>query len=48
MNKLTLLRATDPKVMHNKAVAVYYKSGLRKTDEFKKVLEEVCAKVQYM
>ena len=45
LGKLIRTRGNDPKVMHNNAVVAYYKSGLRRTDEFKKVLEDVCAKV---
>ena len=45
LGKLIQTRAADSKVMHNKAVVQYYKSGLRRSDEFKKVLEDVCAKV---
>ncbi|KAI0221541.1 CCR4-NOT transcription complex subunit 10-A [Lamellibrachia satsuma] len=44
LNKLTSSRTDDPKVALNKAVAEYYQCEFRKTDEFKRVLTDVCAK----
>lgn len=40
LNKLDS-RNNDYKVVHNKAVAEYYKSDLKKTDQFKKALHGV-------
>ena len=45
LNKLTSSRTDDPKVALNKAVAEYYQYEFRKTDEFKRILTDVCAKV---
>jgi len=45
LNKLTGSRPDDPKVTLNKAVAEYYQCEFRKTDDFKRVLTDVCAKV---
>jgi CCR4-NOT transcription complex subunit 10 len=45
ISKLYSARSLDPKVMHNKAVAEYYISGLRKTDEFRKCMNNVCYQV---
>ncbi|KAE8748117.1 hypothetical protein FOCC_FOCC005120 [Frankliniella occidentalis] len=33
----------DVKLVHNKAIAEYYKSELRKTDQFRKVVNSLCA-----
>ncbi len=46
--KLTSSREADPKVTHNKAVAMYYKSAFTKTDDFKQTLEAVCGKVTFV
>ena len=43
--KIAANRSQDPKVIHNKAVVNYFKSGLRRTDEFKVHLLDVCNKV---
>jgi len=45
ITKLAATRGHDLKVMHNQAVAAYYKSGLTKTDEFKRALAELYSKV---
>jgi len=45
ITKLATTRGHDLKVMHNHAVAAYYKSGLTKTDEFKRALTELYSKV---
>lgn len=47
LSKLEASRPTDIKVVHNRAVAEYYKSDLRKTDLFKKNLNSVCQQVSY-
>ena len=41
VNKLCELKKSDPKVLHNRAVAHYYLSNLTLTDDFKKVLYQV-------
>jgi len=46
VTKLAATRGHDLKVMHNQAVAAYYKSGLAKTDEFKRALAELYSKVR--
>jgi len=45
ITKLAATRGHDLKVMHNQSVAAYYKSGLTKTDEFKRALAELYSKV---
>lgn len=45
MNKLMALRGTDPRVVHNKAVADFCLSGLQSTDEFRHSLTNVCQMV---
>ena len=45
ITKLASTRGHDLKVTHNQAVAAYYKSGLMKTDEFKRALTELHSKV---
>jgi len=45
ITKLAATRGHDLKVTHNQAVAAYYKSGLTKTDEFKRALTELHSKV---
>jgi len=45
VTKLAATRGHDLKVMHNQAVAAYYKSGLTKTDDFKRALAELYSKV---
>ncbi|XP_033754532.1 CCR4-NOT transcription complex subunit 10-like isoform X2 [Pecten maximus] len=42
MHKLIAQRNTDPKVVHNKAVAEFYQSGFLTTDEFRDRLSSVC------
>ncbi|XP_024943516.1 CCR4-NOT transcription complex subunit 10 isoform X2 [Cephus cinctus] len=42
LNKLETLRPKDLKVMHNKVVAEYYKSDLKKTELIKKSLKAIC------
>lgn len=46
LNKLESLRPNDIKVLHNKAVAEYYKSDLKKTDHFRKSLNLICSQVR--
>ena len=41
VNKLCDLKKSDPKVLHNRAVAHYYLSNLTLTEDFKKVLYQV-------
>lgn len=43
--KLESARSHDIKVVHNKAVIEYYKSDLKKTDQFRKNMNVVCAQV---
>ena len=45
ITKLAATRGHDLKVMHNQAVAAYYKSGLTQTDEFKRALADLHSKV---
>ena len=45
LSKLEDLRPKDMKVLHNKAVAEFYKSGCTKTDEFLKALQVIKKKV---
>ena len=45
MSRLATTRPHDLKVMHNRAIAEYYKSGLSQTDEFQHSLKEIYAKV---
>lgn len=45
LSKLEASRPHDTKVAHNKAVAEYYKSDLKKTDQFRKNMNMVCAQV---
>ncbi|CAG9764189.1 unnamed protein product [Ceutorhynchus assimilis] len=44
INKLETVRPNDFKVVHNKAVAQYLESDLKKTDEFEKNLRDICNK----
>jgi len=46
ITRLAATRGHDLKVMHNQAVATYYKSGLTKTDEFKRALADLYSKVR--
>jgi hypothetical protein len=46
MNKLMALRGTDPRVVHNKAVADFCLSGSQSTDEFRQSLANVCQMVK--
>lgn len=45
LTKLESSRPTDTKVAHNKAVVEYYKSELKKTDQFRKNMNLVCSQV---
>jgi CCR4-NOT transcription complex subunit 10 len=45
LSRLETSRPNDVKVMHNRAVAEYYKSELKKTDLFRKTLNQVCQQV---
>ena len=47
LSKLEDLRPKDKKVLHNKAVAEFYKSGCTKTEEFLKALQAIKKKVSY-
>ncbi|PSN45792.1 CCR4-NOT transcription complex subunit 10 [Blattella germanica] len=43
LTKLEAARPQDTKVAHNKAIAEYYKSELKKTDQFRKNMNLVCS-----
>ncbi|XP_075216340.1 CCR4-NOT transcription complex subunit 10 [Lycorma delicatula] len=43
LTKLESARSHDTKVAHNKAVVEYYKNDLKKTDQFRKNMNVVCA-----
>ncbi|XP_069676719.1 CCR4-NOT transcription complex subunit 10-like isoform X2 [Periplaneta americana] len=43
LTKLEAARPQDTKVAHNKAIAEYYKSDLKKTDQFRKNMNLVCS-----
>lgn len=45
LNRLSQSRARDPRLMHNKAIAAYYASGLVRTDRFRRDLNEVGSQV---
>lgn len=45
LNKLEAVRPKDLKVTHNKVVAEYYKSDLKKTELFRKSLNAVCGQM---
>ena len=45
VRRLASLRPSDPKVQHNLAVALFYQSGCRKVDEFRRSLGQVCNQV---
>ncbi|XP_033221857.1 CCR4-NOT transcription complex subunit 10 isoform X3 [Belonocnema kinseyi] len=45
LNRLEALRPKDVKVMHNKVVAEYYKSDLKKTELVKKSLNAMCGEL---
>lgn len=45
LSRLEATRPNDVKVLHNKVVAEYYKSELKKTDAFRKNLNTVCQQV---
>lgn len=45
MHKLIAQRPSDPKVVHNKAVAEFYQSGFLTTEEFRQNLSRVCQMV---
>lgn len=47
LSKLEDLRPKDKKVLHNKAVAEFYKSGCTKTEEFLKALQAIKKKVSF-
>ena len=46
LTKLEAARPQDTKVAHNKAIAEYYKSDLKKTDQFRKNMNLVCSQVR--
>jgi len=46
ISHLAETRGHDLKVIHNQAVAAYYKSGMTRTDEFKSALNDVYSKVR--
>ncbi|XP_074644755.1 CCR4-NOT transcription complex subunit 10-like [Tubulanus polymorphus] len=46
LNELLKLRQGDAKIMHNKAVIEYYQSGLKKTDEFRQHIRNICNQCQ--
>lgn len=46
LSKLETSRPQDIKVLHNKAVAEYYKSELKKTDHFKETITAVCSQAR--
>ncbi|GLH02442.1 CCR4-NOT transcription complex subunit 10 [Gryllus bimaculatus] len=46
LGKLESVRPQDVKVQHNKAVAEYYKSELKKTDQFRKTMNSVCSQAR--
>lgn len=45
LSKLEAMRPKDVKVMHNKVVAEYYKSDLKKTELVKKSLNAICGEI---
>jgi hypothetical protein len=45
ISRLAEIRGHDLKVIHNQAVAAFYKSGLTKGDEFTQALDDLYAKV---
>lgn len=45
LGTLATSRSHDHKIMLNRAVADYYKSGLTKTNEFRRALNEISSKV---
>uniref|UniRef100_A0A1B6E480 CCR4-NOT transcription complex subunit 10 n=1 Tax=Clastoptera arizonana TaxID=38151 RepID=A0A1B6E480_9HEMI len=47
LSKLEASRPHDTKVAHNKAVAEYYKNDLKKTDQFRKNMNIVCAQANF-
>ena len=48
LSKLEDLRPKDMKVLHNKAVAEFYKSGCTRTEEFLKALQVIKKKVRFL
>jgi CCR4-NOT transcription complex subunit 10 len=46
--KLEASRPQDTKVAHNKAIVEYYKSDLKKTDQFRKNMNLVCSQVSHI
>ncbi|KAK3085445.1 hypothetical protein FSP39_003407 [Pinctada imbricata] len=42
MHKLIVQRGTDPKVIHNKAIAEFYQSGFLTNEEFRASLAKIC------
>lgn len=47
LGTLATSRSHDHKIMLNRAVAEYYKSGLTKTNEFRRALNEISSKVNF-
>ena len=45
VRRLATMRPTDPKVQHNAAVAMFYQSGCRKVEEFRRSLGQVSNQV---
>ena len=45
LTRLSHSRPRDPRLMHNKAVAAYYASGMVQTDRFWRDLDEVATQV---
>lgn len=46
LTKLGNTRASDPKLLHNRAVVEYHKSGFVRTDEFRQSVSDVCTRVR--
>jgi CCR4-NOT transcription complex subunit 10 len=46
LTRLSQSRPRDPRLMHNKAVAAYYASGMVQTDQFRRDLHEVAAQLE--
>jgi CCR4-NOT transcription complex subunit 10 len=46
--KLEASRPHDTKVAHNRAIVEYYKSDLKKTDQFRKNMNLVCSQVSHI
>ena len=41
LQKLSTTRGSDPRLVHNRTVLEFYRTGCTKTDDFKKALSEV-------